>query len=80
MYSGTKFLNVGGGGKKKGKKYKSFPKSPARNASLSVWKRHLERCKDVIAYNQQVDKNLKEREKLMNEVQKIKSGGARKSK
>lgn len=65
--------------KKRGK-YKSFPKSPKRTASLFTWKRYLERCKAVVSYNAQVDKDLKEREKLMNDVQKLKSGGARKSK
>lgn len=65
--------------KKRGK-YKSFPKSPKRTASLFTWKRYLERCKAVVNYNSQVDKDLKEREKLMNEVSKLKSGGARKSK
>lgn len=65
--------------KKRGK-YKSFPKSPKSTASLSTWKRYLEQCKAVVSYNAQVDKDLKEREKLMNDVKKLKSGGARKAK
>ncbi len=65
--------------KKRGK-YKSFPKSPKRTASLFTWKRYLERCKAIINYNSQFDKDLKEREKVINEVKKLKSGGARKSK
>lgn len=65
--------------KKRGK-YKSFPKSPKRTASLFTWQRYLERCKAVVNFNSQVDKDMKEKEKLMSEAQKLKSGGARKSK
>jgi hypothetical protein len=36
-------------------KKKKFPKAPKRSASLAVWQRYEQRCKDVAKYNKEIE-------------------------
>jgi hypothetical protein len=56
--------------KKMATKAKKYPKAPKAKASLEVWEKHLEKCKEVDTFNKNVEA---ERKKKADAIKKVKA-------
>lgn len=55
-----------------GNKKKKLPKLPKRKASMSVWKRYEDRLKETERYNANLEKEKKDKERIIKKVEDIK--------
>ena len=53
-------------------KMKKYPKQPKMQASVEVWKRYEERCKEVDRYNNELKRKEAEKKRIIDKVKKMK--------
>lgn len=54
-------------------KHKKPPKLPKKSSSLKVWENYKRKLEDVKKHNAQVDKNKRDKEKLIEQTAKLRS-------